>query len=104
MYQAALKGYATATDLAEYLVRLQVPFRDAHEIVGNTVQYAIAQGKALSDLNLQELQSFGAMIDHTVYDVLTLEGSANSRDHFGGTAPKQVAHALDAATQRLNDK
>ncbi|MCL4133100.1 UNVERIFIED_CONTAM: hypothetical protein GTU68_043191 [Idotea baltica] len=101
MYQAALKGYATATDLAEYLVRLQVPFRDAHEIVGNTVQYAIGQDKALSDLSLQELQSFGAMIENSVYDVLTLEGSANSRNHFGGTAPEQVKRALAAAQQRL---
>jgi len=101
MYQAALKGYATATDLAEYLVRLEVPFRDAHEIVGNTVQYAIEQKKALSDLSLEELQTFGAMIENNVYDVLTLEGSASSRNHFGGTAPEQVKHALTAAQQRL---
>ncbi len=103
MYQAALTGYATATDLAEYLVRLHVPFRDAHEIVGNTVQYAISEGKALSELSLEELQSFGTMIENSVYDVLTLEGSANSRSHLGGTAPQQVERALTEARKRLQD-
>ncbi len=102
MYQAALGGYATATDLAEYLVRLEVPFRDAHEIVGSTVHYAIEQGKPLSDLSLEELQSFGAMIQEDVYDVLTLEGSVNARSHFGGTAPARVREALAAAKDRLN--
>lgn len=101
MRQAALQGYATATDLAEYLVRLNVPFRDAHEIVGNAVQYAVHYDKALSDLTLEELQSFGDMIESDVYDVLTLEGSLNSRDHFGGTAPAQVRGALAAARDRL---
>jgi len=102
MYDAALKGYATATDLAEYLVRLEVPFRDAHEIVGNTVHYAIEQGKPLSDLSLEELQSFGNMIGDDVYSVLTLEGSINARDHFGGTAPRRVKQALSAALERLD--
>ena len=101
MYQAALKGYATATDLAEYLVRRNVAFRDAHEIVGNTVQYAISQNKALSELSLEEMQNFGKMIEDDVYHVLTLEGSINSRNHFGGTAPAQVRTALDAAKLRL---
>jgi len=99
MYQAALKGYATATDLAEYLVRLEVPFRDAHEIVGSAVHYSIEQGK---DLSLKELQGFGAMIEENVYDVLTLEGSVNARSHFGGTAPSRVREALTAAKERLN--
>jgi len=102
MYQAALKGYATATDLAEYLVRLQVPFRDAHEIVGATVHYAIEQEKPLSDLSLNELQRFGAMIKDDVYDVLTLEGSINARDHLGGTAPARVKEALVQAKARLD--
>jgi len=102
MYQAALKGYATATDLAEYLVRLEVPFRDAHEIVGSAVRYSIEQGKPLSDLSLKELQDFGAMIEENVYDVLTLEGSVNARSHFGGTAPSRVREALTAAKERLN--
>ena len=104
MENAALKGYATATDLAEYLVRLEVPFRDAHEIVGGTVHYAIEQGKPLSDLSLQELQSFGAMIKDDVYDVLTLEGSINARNHFGGTAPERVKEALAAAVARLESQ
>lgn len=101
MYKAALEGYATATDLAEYLVRLHVPFRDAHEIVGSAVHYAIEQGKPLSDLSLNELQSFGSMIKDDVYDVLTLEGSVNARAHFGGTAPVRVTQALESAKQRL---
>jgi len=101
MLDAALKGYATATDLAEYLVRLNVPFRDAHEIVGGTVHYAIEQGKPLSELSLSELQNFGAMIQDDIYQVLTLEGSINSRDHFGGTAPVRVKEALNAAIARL---
>ena len=102
MRQAALQGYATATDLAEYLVRLNVPFRDAHEIVGNAVQYAIHYEKPLSELTLEELQSFGDMIQSDVYDVLTLEGSLNARNHFGGTAPAQVQQALAAARDRLS--
>ena len=103
MYQAALKGYATATDLAEYLVRLNVPFRDAHEIVGKTVNYAIDNNKPLSDLSLDELQSFGTMIDEQVYDVLTLEGSISSRNHIGGTAPRRVREALASAHAKLNN-
>jgi argininosuccinate lyase len=101
MYKAALKGYATATDLAEYLVRQNVAFRDAHEIVGSAVRYAIEQDKPLSELSLSELQSFGAMIEEDVYQVLTLEGSINSRRHFGGTAPIQVRSALKSAQSRL---
>ena len=101
MYKAALKGYATATDLAEYLVRQNVAFRDAHEIVGSAVRYAIEQDKPLSELSLSELQSYGAMIEEDVYQVLTLEGSINSRSHFGGTAPIQVRSALHAAQGRL---
>lgn len=101
MYNAALKGYATATDLAEYLVRLQVPFRDAHEIVGSTVHYAIEQEKPLSELSLEELQSFGSMIQQDVYEVLSLEGSIKARSHFGGTAPVRVKEAVTAATTRL---
>ena len=101
MYNAALKGYATATDLAEYLVRASVPFRDAHEIVGNTVQYAISENKTLSELTLEELQQFGSMITEDVYDVLTLEGSVNARNHFGGTAPSRVKQAIQAARELI---
>ncbi len=104
MYQAARKGYATATDLADYLVRKSVPFRDAHEIVGSTVRFAIAQGKALEDLSLSELQQFGAMIERDVFAVLTLEGSVNARDHIGGTAPRQVRMAIAAAQEHLKQQ
>ena len=102
MYKAALEGYATATDLAEYLVRLNVPFRDAHEIVGGTVHYAIEQNKPLSDLSLDELQSFGAMIEEDVYNVHSLEGSVKARSHFGGTPPVRVQEALNVAFARLD--
>ena len=102
MEQAALKGYATATDLAEYLVRLNVPFRDAHAIVGATVHYAIKQGKPLSELTLDELRRFGDMIQQDVYQVLSLQGSVNARQHFGGTAPVRVREAVNSAKSRLD--
>ena len=101
MYQAALGGYATATDLAEYLVRKQVPFRDAHEIVGKVVNYAISNELQLSQLPLETLQSFGAMIDQDVFEILSLEGSIQSREHFGGTAPKRVAEALRSMRESI---
>lgn len=101
MYQAALKGYATATDLAEYLVRKNVPFRDAHEIVGLTVNYAIKHNLELSKLSLEQLQGFGDMIEEDVYQILSLEGSINSRNHFGGTAPECVKQALKTMQQLI---
>jgi len=94
LYNAALKGYATATDLADYLVRKGIAFRDAHEIVGKSVAYGIAQKKDLSALSLQELQQFSPMIAQDVFAVLTLEGSVQARDHVGGTAPRQVRAAV----------
>ena len=101
MRAAAEQGFATATDLADYLVRQQVPFRDAHAVVGKAVAYAIAQHKALSDLSLEELQGFSAAIGADVYDCLTLEGSINARDHVGGTAPGSVRSALARARAAL---
>ena len=94
LYNAALKGYATATDLADYLVRKGIAFRDAHEIVGKSVAYGIAQKKDLSALSLQELKQFSPMIAQDVFAVLTLEGSVQSRNHVGGTAPQQVRAAV----------
>ena len=94
LYNPALKGYATATDLADYLVRKGIAFRDAHEIVGKSVAYGIAQKKDLSALSLQELQQFSPMIAQDVFAVLTLEGSVQSRNHVGGTAPQQVRAAV----------
>src|SRR5690554_4566798 len=94
LYNAALKGYATATDLADYLVRKGIAFRDAHEIVGKSVAYGIEQKKDLSELSLAELQQFSAQISDDVFAVLTLEGSVQARNHVGGTAPAQVRAAV----------
>lgn len=101
MRRAAERGYATATDLADYLVRQQVPFRDAHAIVGRAVRYALAQGKDLSGLSLQELQQFSRKIAKDVFACLTLEGSVAARDHIGGTAPAQVRQAVKRGRKRL---
>jgi argininosuccinate lyase len=90
MHQAARQGFATATDLADYLVKRGLPFRDAHEVVGQAVAFAIAQKRDLSECSLEELQQFDQRIEADVFDVLTLEGSVNARDIFGGTAPAQV--------------
>lgn len=101
MYEAARKGFATATDLADYLVRKNVPFRDAHEIVGKAVRYGVEQEKDLSDMNLEELRQFSDAIDDDVFAVLTLEGSVSARNHFGGTAPAQVREQVAKARERL---
>jgi len=103
MRAAALKGFATATDLADYLVRRGVPFRDAHEAVGKAVALGVAKGCDLAQLSLPELQSFSEVIGEDVYDVLTLEGSLAARDHVGGTAPRQVCAAIERARERLAD-
>jgi argininosuccinate lyase len=101
LYNAALKGYATATDLADYLVRKGIAFRDAHEIVGKSVAYGIAQKKDLSALSLQELQQFSSAIEQDVFGVLTLEGSVRARNHVGGTAPEQVRAAVARRREEL---
>ena len=101
MRAAALKGFATATDLADYLVRRGVPFRDAHEAVGRAVALGVAKGCDLAQLSLPELQSFSEAIGEDVYDVLTLEGSVAARDHVGGTAPSQVRAAIARSRTRL---
>jgi argininosuccinate lyase len=101
MYAAASAGFTTATDLADYLVRRDVPFRDAHEVVGRAVAYAIDEDKALDELTLEELQKFSTSIDASVFEVLTLEGSVAARKHLGATAPAQVRHAVGRARQRL---
>ncbi|HCH24922.1 MAG TPA: argininosuccinate lyase [Oceanospirillaceae bacterium] len=99
MRDAALKGFATATDLADYLVRKGMPFRDAHEVVGKSVAAGIATNKDLSEMSLAELQVFSDLITDDVFDVLTLEGSVQARDHIGGTAPKQVLAAAQRARE-----
>ncbi len=90
MYRAAQMGFPTATDLADYLVRHGVPFRTAHDIVGQTVRAASERGCGLEELPLDVLKSFSDVIENDVYEVLKLEGSVNARDHLGGTAPNQV--------------
>lgn len=97
MRKAALQGFATATDLADYLVRKGVPFRDAHEIVGKSVRLGIDSGRDLSELTLGELQSFSSLIAEDVYGCLSLEGSLQSRSTLGGTAPVRVREAIAAA-------
>lgn len=102
MRDAALKGYATATDLADYLVVKGMPFRDAHEVVGKSVAFAIKEGKDLSELSLEQLQQFSPMISDDVFQVLTLEGSVAARNHLGGTAPEQVALQVATARKKLS--
>ncbi len=101
MERAALKGYATATDLADYLVKKGLPFRDAHETVAHAVKTAIAQGKDLSELPLATLQGFNASITDDVFEVLTLRGSLNARNVLGGTAPAQVRTQIARHKARL---
>lgn len=101
MRAATMKGYATATDLADYLVRRGVPFRDAHEVVGNAVALGIKEGVDLSELKLEQLQQFSDAIGDDVFDYLTLEGSLAARDHLGGTAPNQVLQAVARGRERL---
>jgi argininosuccinate lyase len=103
MRAAARRGYSTATDLADYLVRRGLPFRDAHEVVGRAVAQGIRQGRDLAELTLEELRAFSPLIDADVYQVLTLEGSVATRDHLGGTAPAQVRAAVARARARLED-
>ena len=101
MYAAAKQGFSTATDLADYLVRKGLPFRDAHEVVGSAVAVALEKELDLSELSLAELQGFSDMIGEDVFDVLTLEGSVASRNHVGGTAPEQVRKAVLEAKKRV---
>ncbi|HEU0219544.1 MAG TPA: argininosuccinate lyase [Gallionella sp.] len=101
MRNAALQGYATATDLADYLVKKGLPFRDAHEAVALAVRSAEQRGCDLSDIGLTELQQFSALIGEDVYQVLSLEGSLASRNHIGGTAPRQVEAAIARARAYL---
>ena len=90
MRAAVMQGFATATDLADYLVKKGMPFRDSHEVVELAVRHADRAGVDLSELPLEDLQSFSDLINEDVYNVLTPEGSLNARNHLGGTAPEQV--------------
>ncbi|EPF69913.1 argininosuccinate lyase [Acinetobacter rudis] len=102
MREAALRGFSTATDLADYLVKKGIAFRDAHEIVGKAVALGVQEGKDLSELKLEQLQQFSDLISADVFDkALTLEASVSARNHLGGTAPAQVQAAIQRAHQRL---
>ena len=101
MREAARLGYMTATDLADYLVRKAVPFRDAHEAVGRAVRSAVEAGRDLSEMTLDELRAFSPAIESDVFGVLTLEGSVAARNHPGGTAPVQVRAAIARAKAGL---
>ena len=103
MREAARRGFATATDLADYLVRKGIAFRDSHEIVGKAVAYGVEKKKDLSDMSLSELKQFSDQIEDDVFDVLTLEGSVSARNHIGGTAPDQVRAAVARARQALDN-
>ena len=101
MEEAARRGFSTATDLADYLVKKGVAFRDSHEVVGKAVRFGLDNGKDLSEMTLAELQQFSDVIEQDVFDVLTLEGSVGARNHIGGTAPEQVRKACKAAGEKL---
>jgi argininosuccinate lyase len=101
MRAAALQGYATATDLADYLVKKGLPFRDAHEAVAHAVRACVDRQIDLADLSLEELRVFSKLIDADIFDVLTLEGSVAARDHIGGTAPNQVRLAIQELRKTL---
>ena len=101
MERAAKKGYATATDLADYLVKKGLPFRDAHEVVAHAVKDAIAAGVDLSELSLDQLKAYNPAIEQDVYDVLSLRGSLNARNLLGGTAPAQVRAQVARHRARL---
>ncbi len=103
MRTAAGQGFATATDLADYLVRKGLPFRDAHEVVGKAVALCVEKDCDLADLELAQLQSFSNIIENDVFDCLTLEGSVAARNHIGGTAPQQVREAIARAKDRLGN-
>jgi argininosuccinate lyase len=101
MRAAALQGYATTTDLADYLVKKGLPFRDAHEAVAHAVRACEQRGCDLTDLGLDELRAFSALIEQDVFEVLTLEGSVAARNHIGGTAPAQVRAAIAHVRSQL---
>ncbi|HIF54164.1 MAG: argininosuccinate lyase [Methylococcales bacterium] len=102
MYHAAKQGFATATDLADYLVRKGMAFRDAHEVVGLAVRLGVESRRDLSEISLQELQQFSSTISADVFDILSLEGSVAARKHIGGTAPDTVRAAIKSAREELN--
>lgn len=104
MQKSATKGFATATDLADYLVKKGLPFRDAHEVVGKAVSHAIQVGIDLPKVPLEQLTQFSPLIEHDVFATLTLKGSVNARNHFGGTSINQVLAAVHRARSNLENR
>jgi argininosuccinate lyase len=104
MRSAATTGFSTATDLADYLVRRGMAFRDAHEVVGKAVSHGIATAQDLSEMSLAELRKFSRDINEDVFEVLTVEGSIAARDHHGGTAPAQVLAAAQRALAAIDSR
>ena len=104
MATAATQGFSTATDLADYLAKKGMAFRDSHETVGRIVQHAIQSNCSLFEIELEVYQSFSKLIDKDVYEILSLEGSLNSRNSYGGTSPNNIELAIKEAKQRLVDK
>jgi argininosuccinate lyase len=101
---AAGRGFSTATDIADYLVRKGIPFRNAHEVVGRTVRFCVENGKDIPDLTLEEFRQFSTAIDHDIFDYVTLEASVNARKATGGTAREAVAREIKLARQALKEK
>jgi len=101
MRSAALRGYATATDLADYLVRQGLPFRDAHEVVAQAVRHCVERNIPLTDLSIKELQGFSPLLAEDAHNALTLDASVASRDHVGGTAPARVTEEITLHRKRL---
>ncbi len=102
MYKALTSGYLTATDLADYLAKKGLPFRQAHEITGRIVSYAEERGKELEELSLEELKNFSDIIEEDVLDQLSIKGSIESRTSYGGTAPSNVKKMLNRAKREIN--
>jgi argininosuccinate lyase len=100
---AAARGYMNATELADYLARKGLPFREAHEAVGRIVLRAIERGAELEDLTLAEMRTFSTLIEEDVYEALSLRQTLETKSRAGGTAPERVAEALAAARERLED-
>ena len=101
MYQSALKGYTTATDLADYLVKKGLAFRDAHDVVGRAVSYGLKERKDLSEFTIDELKNFNSLIEEDIFDVISLEGSIKARNHLGGTSPKQILIAIKTGRKSI---
>ena len=102
--ETAICGYSTATDLADYLVRKGLPFREAHEVVGQVVALGVQTKRELYEIDLSELQAFSGLIGADVFSILTVEGSVSARDHLGGTAPVQVKAAAARAKAKLQKR